>query len=246
MREVDVLVDGAVGGFHLRIAIDAKFRARVADVTAVEAFLGLCADVGANKGLLITVKGFSQAAASRAYNDPSDVELDVLNFADLHLFQAVEAIPYSGTHAVALRAPFGWIIDGTRRDGAVGTLYQRGLDFPSACAAREWMYINFWNRKHEIGDLEALVNSQDERLRADNPGSALQHAPGPQRKDAVSRVRVLRAPLYPAVEITGFLEFPEFIFFSVLFTPEEHYARNLRKLEYLLRTAMPISVVQHQ
>lgn len=241
-RQVDLLVDGKIAGFQLRIAIDAKFRSRPADVADVEAFVGFCEDVGASKGVLITLNGFSEAAAKRAYNDSSDVELDVLNFKDLGNHQGLVAIPFSGSHAVLIAAPFGWIVDATGPQGTIATLYQRGRDLAAAVAVREWMYINLWHRNSETGSLDGLIAKQEGQLRSKDPTGAFEYQPGPFRNDTLSRIRVFRAHSYPAVEVTGFLEFQEFIFFCVLFTPEELLSRNLRKLEDVLRSAVPMLI----
>lgn len=113
-RQVDVLIEGDVAGFPFRIAVDAKFRNHTLDVTDVEAFLGYCDDLGATKGVLVALNGFSPAALRRAYNDPSNIELDVLTFDELRELQGLAGITYSGRHGVFLTAPFGWVIDPLR------------------------------------------------------------------------------------------------------------------------------------
>ena len=95
-RQVDVLVDDVLAGFSIRIAIDAKHRGRPIDVVDVESFVGFCSDIGASKGLMISLNGFTPAAINRAHNDQSDIELDVLNFEELKRFQAFLALPYAG------------------------------------------------------------------------------------------------------------------------------------------------------
>jgi hypothetical protein len=49
---------------------------------------------------------------------------------------------------------------------------------------------------------------------------------------------------YPTTEITGFVEFPKSVFFVVLFTPLVAERRNVRKLEYMLKKVLPISIRQ--
>ena len=85
-------------------------------------------DIGADQGILITQKGYSEAAINRAHYGPQKLELDVLNFEDLQIRQGLLAISYSGNNSILLPAPFGWIIDNKRRPNLLACLYQRGLD----------------------------------------------------------------------------------------------------------------------
>ena len=241
-RQIDVLIEGSVAGFQFRIAVDAKHRGRPIDVKDVEAFIGLCDDIGAQKGVLISLNGFTPAATRRAFNDLSDVELDALNFADLKDFQAFGALPYSGSNGVAIEAPFGWVIDGTQRGLGPAALYQRGLKFEDATLAHEWMYVNFWTKDQEASSIEELVALQEGYIRHEYPRSEISYRVGPARTNVTTKIRTVKCSAHPVPEHTGFVEFAEFIFFCVLFTPEELAARNLRKLEHLLRTALPFKI----
>lgn len=241
-RQVDVLIEDVLAGFELRIAIDAKHRKRPIDVADVESFIGFCSDIGANKGLMVSVNGFTQAALNRAHYDESDIELDVLNFADLKQFQASGALPFAGGFGVVLSAPFGWVVDGTRRKGSVATLYQRGRDLNEAGRAREWMYINFWTKDERAPTLDALISYQESYLRNDYPKAEISYSDGPARARERTRIRRFAEQSYPALEYTGFVEFDKFIFFCVMFTPVELEKRNLRKLDYILRSVLPINV----
>jgi len=48
--------------------------------------------------------------------------------------------------------------------------------------------------------------------------------------------------MYRALEVTAFAEFEKFILFIVLLTPEVVHKRNRRKLEYVIRKAVPFSI----
>lgn len=66
-RQIDVLIDFRHDTDNSRrIIIDAKARSRRIDVTHVEAFLGLMADVGATHGYLVCPLGHTEAAQRRA------------------------------------------------------------------------------------------------------------------------------------------------------------------------------------
>ena len=65
-RQIDVLVREKIGQYEIQIVIDCKDYARPVDVKGVEEFYGLLTDVGAQKGVLVCPKGFSEAAKTRA------------------------------------------------------------------------------------------------------------------------------------------------------------------------------------
>lgn len=245
-RQVDVLIDDTLAGFALRIAIEARHRGRPIDVADVESFIGFCSDVSANKGLIISLNGFTPAAVNRAHCDDSDIELDVLNFAELKQFQGFGALPYSGDFGVLLPAPFGWIIDATRREGAVATLYQRGRDLNDAGRAREWMYVNFWTKDEKASSIDALLAHQEFYLREKFPTAEISCKDGPKREHEQTRIRRFVEASYPTSEYTGFVEFEKFIFFCVMFTPVELEKRNLRKLDYVLKSVLPIHLTRVQ
>ncbi len=247
-RQVDILIDDTVAGFDVRIAIDAKHHNKPLDVTDVEAFLGFCNDIDAHKGVLISLEGYTKAAANRGHYDESDIELDVLNFAELKRFQGVGALTYAGGHGVALPAPFGWIIDSKEwlvlpgGGGPVATLYQRGYDLEQAQRAHEWMYVNFWIKKDDVTTLEKLLAHQESYMLARHPEAKITYRDGPVRKLGATKIRLFEEKTYPVPEYTGFVEFDEFIFYCVMYSPPEFANRNLRKLNYILRSVIPFKV----
>ena len=241
-RQVDLLIEETAADFFFRIAVDAKYRGRKIDVTDVEAFLGFLRDVGAHQGVMISTEGYSNAAINRAYFDDLDVDLDVLNFEDLKPFQGFSAIPYAGEHGVLMPAPFGWVIDAGRPAGLVAALYQRGLNFDRAVEASEWMYVDFWTRGEQMPNLQALLDYQEGYLRERFPDAVFEYLDPGIRKDAATKIRVLKTKSYPTAEYTGFVEFQRFMFFCVMFTPQKVEQKNLRKLRYVLRRVLPLGV----
>lgn len=66
-RQIDVLVRGTVFGLSdTRLVVDGKHRKKSVDKPAVEAFIGLVEDVGADMGLLVSAAGVSDSAVNRA------------------------------------------------------------------------------------------------------------------------------------------------------------------------------------
>ena len=241
-RQVDILIEDHASDFVIRVAVDAKYRNKRIDVNDVEGFLGFLRDIGANVGVMITTEGYSEAAMSRAHHDDVDLQLDILNFKELKEFQSPLAIPHAGGYGVLLPAPMGWIIDGERREGAVACLYQRGLDIMKAGKARTWMYVNFWIKEGAVSDTESLIALQEQKLRQRFPNAEISYPAFVSRKDAKTKLRLFTEPSYPALEFTAFIEFESFIFFAVLFTPEETQNVNLRKLRFVGRLVMPLRV----
>jgi hypothetical protein len=77
-RQIDISVRRVVGQFEILIIIDCKDYAKPVDVKDAEDFLGLAEDVGANKGALVSSKGFTKAAITRA----KDAGIDVFRYVD--------------------------------------------------------------------------------------------------------------------------------------------------------------------
>ncbi len=240
----DILIEETVGNAIIRVVVDAKHYESPIDVKDVESFLGVLADVNGHKGMMVSLKGYTAAALQRAWSDPADVDLDVLSLDELKELQGYMAIPFSGRAGIFIRAPFGWIVDATRREGAVACLYRRGFDLAKAQKSREWMYINFWHKREPGEDLASLCRAQDSGLITAFPDAVITYLPGADRSDAKTTIRKAEVPSYPAPEFTGFVEFGDFIFFCVMFSPVVSQNVNLRKLRGMLREALPLTVSQ--
>lgn len=90
-RQIDVLVRQKVGQYEIMIVIDCKDYARPVDVKGVEEFSGLLTDVGAQKGVLVCPRGFSEAAKTRA----EGLQIDLYSPVDTdpHKWKATASIP---------------------------------------------------------------------------------------------------------------------------------------------------------
>src|SRR6266404_7327439 len=228
--------------------VDAKHRNRKIDVGDVEAFLGLTQDVEAHTGMMVAFEGYTPAAVNRAHYDNLDVVLDVLSLDELKAFQGPVGIPYSGDCGASIVAPLGWVVDATRREGMLATLYQPGLTFEGAVRNNEFMYINFWKKTDEDGikSLDALLKHQEGYMLADSPDAEICLLDGVQNQKvgAKSLIRRFRKKTYPTAEYTGFVDFENFIFMCVLFTPEQLEKKNLRKLRFVMRDLFPLTITR--
>lgn len=236
-RQIDILIEQYVAGNRLRIAIDAKFFNKKIDVKTVENYISMLNDIEAHKGLLITNVGYSQTALNRAYYDPTDIELDILNFDELKEFQTEYALPFAGNYAVDLFAPFGWIIDARSCPNWLATLYQRGSEFD--VKMDEWMYVNLWNRKVNNENVHDLLKIQKNRFEQGNYEVEIEYLNTIKRKDSKVVLRKVKYKKHPISEYTGFIEFEDFIFYIVMFSPVKLHKKNIRKMENILTTITP-------
>ena len=244
-RQIDLLIEEQPSDFAVRIVIDAKYRGRKIDVSDVEAFIGLTCDVEAHTGMMIALEGYTPAAVNRAHNDDLDVILDVLNFEELKAYQGFAAIPYSRDRGVSIAAPFGWVVDATQRPGMVATLYERGLTFEDAMRNHEFMYVSFWDKRNdEINSLDALLEYQRGYMLEGSPDAEilLLESSRNRRVGAQTLIRRFKKKTHPTPELTGFVDFENFIFMCVLFTPERLERKNLRKLRFVVGDAFPMTV----
>lgn len=239
-RQVDILIEQYIAGNRIRIAIDAKFFNKKIDVKTVENYISMLNDIDAHKGLLITNVGYSKAAINRAYYDPTDIELDILNFDQLKEFQSEYALPFAGNHAVMLFAPFGWIIDARTSPSWLAILYQRGIEFN--VEMDEWMYVNFWNRAESNDGIDDLLRIQKESFEQGNFDVEIEYLDTIKRNDSKVVLRKVKYKKHPIPEYTGFVEFKDFIFFIVMFSPLELSNKNIRKMENILTTVKPIRI----
>jgi len=240
-RQIDVLITEETPAGTLKTVIDSKFFKRKVDVKSVDAFAGFVDDVGAQRGMLVTSRGYTQSALRRAFYGPSDLELDILDFAELQQFQGFTAIPYKGRNAFLVTAPLGWIVDATRTEGRLANMYRRGLNVEAAIEKKEFLYINFWDRRADPLTAEQLDEQQVAWMKLGSLVS-VSHRPTIQRADAVTRLRIADVKKYGCLEVTGFLEFRDVIFFAVLLTPQETQRSNIRRVESVMRQALPIEM----
>lgn len=156
-RQIDILIEGRIVGKKIKIIIDGKFYNKKIDVKHVESFIAMVEDVDADQGILITSKGYTSAAINRAYYGPTKIELDILNFDELKQLQGPGGIPYSGCHGAIISAPFGWILDATKREWAIATLYQRGKTLEKAQLSKEFMYVNIFSYNRGVKNMEDVL-----------------------------------------------------------------------------------------
>lgn len=242
-RQIDILIEGEIAGYAIRIAVDCKCFSKKIDVKQVESFCSMVEDVDAHQGILITQKGFSKAAINRAHYGNQKVELDIINFDELKEFQSLEAIPYVGHFGVTVPAPFGWVLDLVDRINSFATIHQRGLTLKEAQKNNEWMYMQFWKRENSKTNIDSLIEIQNKNILEVDNKTTFSYKSNVKRSDGIqSKIRIAEISKYPAVEVTGFIEFKNHILFIVLFTPRELLNKNIRKLQHILKVSTALHI----
>ena len=242
-RQIDILIEAEVAGFRTRIVVDAKYMSRRIDVKGVECFISKVDDVGATHGLLVTKTGYSKGAIERAHRDPRDIELDVLSVEELEYFQAFGAIPYSGDRGILVPAPFGWVVDARPTPTYLAEFHQRGLTLEEAHRNWECMYVNLWHKDKTAHSIQQLAEWQANQMKDVYTNLCTAIDEGPARRDGrATLIRTATSDELPCTEITGYIDFDDFIPFFVLFTVPQLAAKNVRKLKYVLHAAVPIQL----
>ncbi|GAB3825787.1 restriction endonuclease [Hymenobacter jeollabukensis] len=240
-RQIDIYIEQKINGSNYITIVDSKNYNKKIDVKTVESFISMIDDVGADYGIMISELGFTKSAFNRAFNNPKGIELDIYNFDEItNLLQGEGAVPYSGSNGALILAPFSWIVDATRRPGALCFLYRRGMTLEDAISSREFAYINFWLTTDEPKTIEELYVQQSEYIAnsatiESNELIASENAVGFE-----SKIRITKAKEYSTLEMAGYIDFEGFIFFCILHTDKKYKRRNLRKLHLLLRNTLPV------
>lgn len=239
-RQIDVLVRLLKEGkTYCTIVVECKHYTQKIDIKTVDSFVGFLKDVGAQRGILVSDKGFTRGAINRAYNGEDNIVVDIMSLGELQQFQAYGAIVYSGKNALTIAPPFGWVIDGQRRGFAPAVFYRRGISFKEATEKeKEWMYIKFWSKESENDTLDNLINIHNESLMAmDNQTEiVLSEIDG-------LKVRKAFVPSYPVPEVTVFREFDSFIAYVVLYCPVPYIDRDVRKIIDVFLDSIPMCVI---
>ena len=233
-RQIDILIEGRVAGIKLSIIVDCKYFNKKVNVRHVESFLSFLRDLKASKGIMITNNGYSQAAYNRATNDSQDIELRILDFADLDQFQGFMAIPYSKSECAIVTSPDGWVVDGAPLGQYVASFYPVGLSQEEAFRTEGFIYLSFSHKDKEWPDLPDLLNKQ--RANAENHYKfpKIEYIETIQREDCNLTLRVIdAAEMGNTIEYTIFLDYPNVIIYLTLLSDRSNEKSYLKKLEWI-------------
>lgn len=233
-RQIDVLVHSDEGD----IAFDAKHYSKHVDVKTIEAMIGMYGDLGVEKFVVVTNKGYSKAAIRRAHIGEANVEADVLSLGELKYMQGYFGIPYTEKYAVTLSAPFAWIVDAEKsaHPDTPAVLYRTGITLIEAVKEKEFAYVQFWiKERDDVNTIEQLAEHYREECEEADPNeqwSILEEQPYIITRYTHSKSTV--------VEYFGYKDFEEFMIYIVLCCEEDKWGRNHHKLRYMLEHALPL------
>ena len=100
-RQIDVLVKSNVAGFSIQTVVEARDYAKRLDITHLDAFHSKMQDVKAHKGVMVSRKGFSNSAKSKA--DRLGISLCTLNNPETDLKDVGLEIPILLTDISSLK-----------------------------------------------------------------------------------------------------------------------------------------------
>jgi hypothetical protein len=241
LRQCDVIIKEHIQQEEHITLVDAKYYDGKLDVKDVEMFISMSKDVGASRGIIVSPFGYSELAYNRAENDESDILLEILNLEDLKQFQGYGAIPYAGENGVLLSSPLGWIIDAKGGEGFVASSYRKGLNFALATEEHEFMYFNFWKKDNECQSPADLIESQNWEIMEHYLSASMNMTNGKFRSVNYT-LRKMIIDSYPSPEYTCVVDHGEFLFFGVLFSPENREKVNTRKLIEIVTRSIPINI----
>ena len=234
-RQIDVLVHTEEGD----IAFDAKYYSEHVDVKKIDEMAGMYADLGVSKFVVVTTKGYSEAALNRAYYGNENVEADILSMEELKLLQGYLGLVRVGQSGVFICAPFSWVLDVQKsaHPQMPYVLYRRGLTYKQALEEEHEIAYVWIEDKEDCGCLADLIAYHKESgLQADR-GSEWQ-----QIEDSPYTIRRFKHSQTKIVEYYGYREFDDFIFYVVILCEEEKWNRNKKKMEYMLEHVIPAHV----
>lgn len=238
MRQIDVYIPLAnIDGDQVPLMIDAKHYNKKIDVKTVESYIAMMDDVNVKHGILVSSKGFTASALKRAHNSPTEIEVEILTVKELERFQSTIGFIYSGISGFLIRTPFCWVVDGQKRNNMLACFYRNEFSsFEEAACSKDFIYINLWHKDYLVKSISDLLEKQKQEY-----DSLYEHYEIniKQHKTGVI-IRYFKQEVYPMPEITVFKEYDDCILFGVMFTSEIKIKRDLKKLIFLLNSAVPV------
>lgn len=239
-REIDIHIIEQFGAERIVSAIECKYYNKKIDIKIVESCIGMAEDIECDRFIIVTNKGYTDAAYERVASLCSKIELEILSPTQLGRFQAPFALPYAGSAGALLLAPFGWVVDGERHGLGPAVMYPLVDSFESALAKTNFMYIGFWSKKKNNESINDLNSIMVERVKSfygsDIVTTLIPHFQSADYRSLISRSKV-RADL---VEIRGILDFGDYLFFCVANSPRRLEKSAIRNIKHVCWHTKPM------
>jgi hypothetical protein len=243
-RQVDVLVERDLGGFRLAIAVDCKHYNRRINVNDVEKFLGMLDDLRVSKGVMITTKGYSQAASERAGNETRDIELRIISPDRLSEFQHIGcAIAWKGPVAAVVSPPEGWVVDNQVTPGGPQfSMYALGHTRESAARRSSFLYGNLVLKFEKEPSMEAIARRHEAEILAGHPAAKIERmksrVPVARKRGVEQQVLRMASYLPFGPEFSLYLDHPKGVLVLVLLCVAGQEESALATLESVGKTAL--------
>ncbi len=236
-REIDILIERQIADQYVCIVIECKKWKSKIDVADVGLFIDKLRDLNYSRGMMISEKGFTEAAFTRAMQE-SDLQLYVLDFTELSDKIGFWANPYNGQCGAFISAPSGWVIDAAlppeMKEIGQCALYPMGMKLIEAAHKRHWMYFNIVPLGSAHGStIQAVFDKQDQAVLMNDPGCGISY----WRESTDYGELLFRELFYKNdgyVEYSVGLETDLLVAYLVLTAPHELKERNLAKLRYMM------------
>lgn len=257
-RQIDVLAKAALMDFETVAVVDCKCYSDNVDVKAVEMVIGLVADVGADIGLIVTTKGYSEAALARAKNEPNvRTHLDIVTVNDLDLGGPsfpVYAFMHYGQTAVAVVSPSGWFVTSNAAPGgyrrydidALAIYHDPDHTFEQAYRSRSIGWSHIIADELDEGDvLENYIKFQHDNTMADFPGATILYWEEGIENQVLGRdpwsFRKIVYDHDDYIDITCFKEIaPGYVFYTILMTDAAGSEHDLDRLRQVAANCIPL------
>lgn len=237
-REIDILIERQIVDQYVNIVIECKKWKSKIDVSDVGVFIDKLRDLNYSRGIMISEKGFTEAAFTRAMQE-TEIQLYVLDFKQLNDKVGFWANPYNGQCGAFISAPSGWIVDAALPPELFNqmgqcALYPMGMKLEDAASKRHWMYFNIIPVGTALGGtIQSLFDHQYKEVLLTDPGSTVSY----WSDNIGNNVFLFRELYYKNDGYTEYsvgIETDLFVAYFVLTAPHESKERNLAKLRYMM------------
>lgn len=235
-REIDILLSTVVFGCSLEIAIECKNWNTKLDVADIGAFIDKLHDVGISKGIIISKKGYSEAAYNRARTEVN-VQLQVLDFENIPKIHGFWGYTYRGNLGALLSAPNGWIINNdvpeNMRIDMLCFFHPMEYTFEVAAKKKHLMWFQIFPIIEDLNLTKTLKN-QDERVKINYPNSKIKYW-----KEGLNGGTVLYRQIdyikENYTEFTAGVESEDFFAYCICIMPSDYNSDDIARIKYVIQ-----------
>jgi len=247
-RQIDTLVELALGGCNIKIAFDCKCYGRKVNVKDVESFLGMLDDVRVSQGVLVTTRGYSKAAYRRAQREPRDIDLQILSPDRLSDYQFIGCLwLWKGPVAAIVEPPCGWVVDFENTGGwCQFSMYPLGHNRESAMKMCPFVYGNIILKTEGEPTMEAIAERHEREVIERLPTARFERLPtSPSGIEGAHSRTLLRVgyidPSYGGPEYSLYVDTPKGVLLLVLLCPVGRESIYVPALEWIGRGAVTMN-----